>query len=316
MAKPWDRSLKRLFKIVPEDLVAWLLPEATFVSVVSPELDSEDNESEAIYPDLLFEVQLNQARVILHVEFQRSRDSQMAERLWEYNLKTTRQYGCPVWSVVIYLKKDGKVAKSPLTQQLPNGRLVRHFEFDVVCLWQIPTQELQQKGLPGLLPLLPLTKNGLRREVVEEVITGLLQVKKEVLQGELLTMAYVIASLAFGKADKADQKWLIWRFAQMYDLLEDTPAYQHIKKQGLLEGLEKGRKEGLLEGEKKGGIEALRQTLQHIVAARFPKLTRLARGQSMIIDDPKELDNLIVKISLAKDIEEAKNCLIGEDSNA
>jgi len=49
VAKPWDRSLKRLFKIVPEDFVAWLLPEATFVSVVSPELDSEDSESEAIY---------------------------------------------------------------------------------------------------------------------------------------------------------------------------------------------------------------------------------------------------------------------------
>jgi predicted transposase YdaD len=94
----------------------------------------------------------------------------------------------------------------------------------------------------------------------------------------------------------------------MYDLLRETPAYQHIKKEGLLEGLERGRKEG----KKEAGVEALRQTLQHVVAARFPKL---ARGQSMVIDDPKELDSLIVKISLANNIEEAKNCLIGEDSN-
>ena len=97
----------------------------------------------------------------------------------------------------------------------------------------------------------------------------------------------------------------------MYDLLRETPAYQHIKKEGLLEGLERGRKEG----KKEAGVEALRQTLQHVVAARFPKLARLACGQSMVIDDPKELDSLIVKISLANNIEEAKNCLIGEDSN-
>jgi hypothetical protein len=33
-------------------------------------------------------------------------------------------------------------------------------------------------GLAGLLPLLPLTKDGARREVVEEMITGLVSAKK------------------------------------------------------------------------------------------------------------------------------------------
>src|SRR5260370_23922926 len=107
VAKLWDRRMKRLFREAPKDFVEWLLPGAHFIRIVSPELDGD--ESEAIYSDILFEVILNGVRALLHVEFQRSRDSQMAERLWEYNLKGTRQYECSVWSIVIYLKRDCKV---------------------------------------------------------------------------------------------------------------------------------------------------------------------------------------------------------------
>ena len=91
MAKLWDRSLKRLFRAAPGDFAEWLLPGCHFIRIASPELDGD--ESEAIYSDILFEVIQDG---ILHVEFQRSGVSQMAERLWEYNLKATRQYRCPV----------------------------------------------------------------------------------------------------------------------------------------------------------------------------------------------------------------------------
>jgi hypothetical protein len=45
-------------------------------------------------------------------------------------------------------------------------------------------------GLVGLLPLLPLTKDGARREVVEEMITGLVSAKKT----ESLWIGYALAS--------------------------------------------------------------------------------------------------------------------------
>ena len=52
-------------------------------------------------------------------------------------------------------------------------------------------EELKQPGLEGLLPLLPLTKNGDRREVVEEMIVALQTANKE----DLLPIAYAVAAI-------------------------------------------------------------------------------------------------------------------------
>ena len=309
VAKLWDRSLKRLFRAAPRDFAEWLLPGCHFIRIVSSELNGD--ESEAIYSDILFEVMVNGLLALLHVEFQSSSDSQMAERLWEYNLKAIRQYRCPVWSIVLYLKKDGEVAESPLIRDFPTDRVVHRFDFEVIKLWELLTEDLARKGLPGLLPLLPLTKDGARREVVEDVITGLLSLEKE-LRNELLTLAYGLASLAFGQRNKVEQQWLRRRFALMYDMLRETPAFQDIIKEGLEEGLEKGLKMGREEGKGEGQLEALRRTLMHVVEARFPNLARLAKGQAVVIDDPDELDRLIVKISIAQNSKEARGYLLDE----
>ncbi|HEU0001263.1 MAG TPA: hypothetical protein VFQ36_10210 [Ktedonobacteraceae bacterium] len=93
----------------------------------------------------------------------------------------------------------------------------------------------------------------------------------------------------------------------MYDMLRETPAFQDIIK----EGLEEGHKEGM----EKGQLEALRQTLMHVVTARFPKLVRLAKGQAAIIDDPDELDGLIVKMSIAQNSREARRYLLNEQED-
>lgn len=80
MAKPWDGKTKRVLIEIPQDTVDWLLPCAKFVSNLSPEL-----ENETIYADLLFEVRMNGQRMLLHVEIQRNRHAEMAERMWKYN---------------------------------------------------------------------------------------------------------------------------------------------------------------------------------------------------------------------------------------
>ena len=80
MSRLWDKRMKRLFWQSPQDYVQWLLPGAIFVSNLSAEL-----ENETLYADLLFEVLLQGVTILLHIEFQRNRDAQMPERLWEYN---------------------------------------------------------------------------------------------------------------------------------------------------------------------------------------------------------------------------------------
>jgi predicted transposase YdaD len=304
LKKPWDKRMKRLFWEAPQDYVEWLLPEAHFINNMSAEL-----ENETLYADLLFDIILNGIRILLHIEFQRNRDSKMGERLWEYNLKATRKYKCPVWSVVIYLKDDGKVAKAPLIWELPNGRVVHHFDFEVIRLWEISAKELKQKGLVGLLPLLPLTKGGAQREVIEEAIVELTPAGEEP-KSELLTLMYGLASLAF--EDETDQEWLIRRFTKMYDILRETRAYQEMTKESREEGRQEGLEEGLEKGRQEGKLEALRQTLLTIAQERFhnAKMTRLTKGQATIINDPDVLQDLILKVSLAQTLEEAQKYLL------
>lgn len=292
MRIPWDRRMKRLFQEAPQDLVAWLFSGAQFVNIVSPEL-----EGEPLFTDVLFEVILNGQRFLLHIEFQKRRDASMAERLWEYNVRATLQYKLPVWSCVIYLKKDRVLENPFLVRALPNGQAVHRFDFEIIKLWEIPTRELKEKGLVGLLPLLVLTQDGARRDVVEEAIEGLTPSEEE-LKAELLSLTYGLASLAFEKEE--DQEWLIRRFDMLHDILRETRAYQEMKKEGFEEGIQQGK------------LEALRQMLVKMVQTRFPnpRVIRQAKGQAAIIEDAEVLQDLIVKVSLAQTSDEVEQYLL------
>jgi predicted transposase YdaD len=150
---------------------------------------------------------------------------------------------------------------------------VVRFHYRSIELGKLVAGGLLQTGLVGLLPLLPLTKDGARPEVVEEMITGLISAKKT----ESLWIGYALAS----KVLKDDLKWLKRRFAMLEDILRDTPVYQEV----LAEGMEKG-------------LEAQRQTLLDIVQERFPEIARLAKQQVDAIEDTDVLRRLTVKISI------------------
>jgi predicted transposase YdaD len=238
--------------------------------------------------------------------------------MWKYNVRATLQYDCPVWSCVIYLVEDSPIAQSELVQSGPDGRSIHHFEFEVICLWRIPTQELKEKGLIGLLPLLPLTREGRRREVVEEIITLLISSEEES-QRNLLPITYALASLAF-EHDEENLNWLYRRFAMIDDIIRETPAYKVLTKEareeGVQEGIEIGFERGIEQGierERQRTLQLQRELLLNVVKAHFPKLVRLARKQGSVIDEAKVLNDLIVKVSSAPTMEEARRHLLTVD---
>jgi len=163
----------------------------------------------------------------MHIEFQRYSDKEMARRVAEYNVFTSGKFDIPVVSFVLYLKRDGTVVESPLLRQLRSGRQLWRIDFVVVKLWEVSTEELRHMGLTGLLPLLPLTKQGATQPVVEEVITGLSAAAKgEHSQAQLFPIAFTLSSLAFDRS--ADKEWLIRRYRMLEDMLQQTPISQYI----------------------------------------------------------------------------------------
>ena len=151
--------MKKLVGGNPQDLVSWVIPGAQFGKQLPFELSVEN-----IYADGLLQATLGGKEFLAHIEFQSSYDGRIGERLLEYNVLASRQYNyLPVYSCVIYLKNHSSVPHSPFLRELPNGEEVVRFHYRSIELGKLGGGELLQTGLVGLLPLLPLTKDGARR---------------------------------------------------------------------------------------------------------------------------------------------------------
>jgi hypothetical protein len=79
-------------------------------------------------------------------------------------------------------------------------------------LWEIPSEALLEQNLPGLLSLLPLTREGHQRETVEQMYQRLQQFGKT----DLLAIGFSIAFHAFTQEN--EHQWL----------KEHCSAYEHI----------------------------------------------------------------------------------------
>jgi predicted transposase YdaD len=304
MAGIWDSNLKRLVGANPQHFVTWLLAGAQVIRELSAHLNR------AIDIDILYEVMLNSQRVASHLEFQRYRDLDMAKRILEYNVFASCKFDCTVISFVIYLKKDGNIIESPLILTLPDDREILRFNFITIKLWEIATDELRRTGSAGLLPLLPLTREGATQEVVEEVVTKLLDLEDRSTQTNLLSITFNLASLAFDAPE--DKDWLLRRFKMFQDILRDTEIYQYIMQEGLAEGIQQGIQQGVQQE-----LQDLRLTIIRMVQARFPKLASFAIEQTASIEDPLRLQDLIVDISAAQTADQVRQLLaeVGNKNN-
>jgi predicted transposase YdaD len=287
MAGLWDGVMKRLVRGYAKHFARWLTEEAVFVRALDIELKNQH-----LFADALLEVLLHGKPALLHIEFQVYDDPEMEMRLLEYNVLASRQYRhLPVYSYVIYLRKAGKIAESPLVRTFPDGEVIHRFFFRVIKLWEIPAEALLQTGWIGVLPLVTLTDGGKQPEVVREMIDRLASVEEY----DLLAISEVVGGLVFRKGPELE--WFKRRFNMFQDILRESPIYQEIVEQGL----------------EKGKIQGQREMLLDLVQMRFPELLTLAKQQTDGITDPGVLPSLNHKLFAAQTVEEARQVLLGID---
>jgi len=225
-------------------------------------------------------------------------DTTMAERLLLYNVLARNAHRLPVFSCVIYLLKDGIVPQSPLRITFPDGTIIHEFHFENIKIGQLTPDDILNINFVALIPLLPLTRGGASREVIERMFVELKKQREAEAQiTELEVIGYTLASFVLQQKDAVDQEWLIRRFREMHDIMQDTPIYQEILKEGMEKGVELGRQEGREEGIEQGRLEAARHILLILAEKRFPNLAPLAQEQAANIQDVDVIDNLIIAIS-------------------
>jgi hypothetical protein len=289
----WDGKVKNLANEVPQDFVQWLLKGADYIDDLSPRFASRDIEA-----DILYRIAIEHKFYLLHIEFQSTSHPIMAKRLWEYNVAAFIKYKLPVYSFVIYLRPDSGIAQSPYEVRAHHGELMHCFWFRVIKLWTIPTEDLFQTGLKGLLPFVPLSREGQRREAIERVIGELSQEEVDK-QRELLSFTYGFASLVF--EEENDQSWLRRRFGMLKDILKESWAFQEIAQEAREEALEEERKKKLREE---------RETLLFFIQMHFPALAQIAKDQCEVMSDPEQVRELLHKVIAAKSEKEVEQHLL------
>ncbi|MBV9258610.1 MAG: hypothetical protein JO215_11375 [Ktedonobacteraceae bacterium] len=279
MAKPWDDAMKRLVRENPQHFVGWLLKGAQFKDFLSIELKSWTIEADT----LLCVVLADGKELLLHIEFQSTDDTNMAQRLLEYNVLATREHKKNVYSCVIYLRKANNVPESPLIWTTPDGYEILRFHFVVIKLWELSAEDIMEMGLIGLLPLIPLTKNGKEYTTTEKMIEAIV-----VEQPGLLEWAKIFAGLVF--KDKADHEWLERKFAMYNDIISESWVIQEAVQKGKLEGLRIG--------------------ILTFIQSNFPELVDLTKKQIDSVTDPALLEILLTQVNSAKSTQDILRALI------
>ena len=167
----FDRMMKSLVERDPQTMIAFLLRDAIYEGELDRELALKTYEGELspelqariLEADELYHVLWNKEHIVLHLEFQRYGESEeMPRKVWECNALTSIITGKLVYSVVIYGLPEPSIPEPVYEIRLPNGQVSQSFSFHLTKLWELEAEVLQQPQFVGLLPLLPLTKNGLR----------------------------------------------------------------------------------------------------------------------------------------------------------
>jgi predicted transposase YdaD len=288
MATLWDTVCKVFARSYPYALFRLFNIAGTFVQARATELKDINRNV-----DNLLEVVSSGQHMLLHIEFQSSKDATMAERLLEYNVLIRRQQNLPVLSCVLYLSPGGTVPISPLRWNVPGEPEVLTFHFKSIQVSQLLPQELIGLDSVELLTLLPLTDGGKRQEMIDYMLQTLRQHGDR----ELEVIGFAFATLVV-RNDTTTTSWLKERFDTMEDDFGDIPLFQGIKDKAFNAG------------EQRGEVNASRRVIISIVEQGFPNLLTLAQQQIEMIEDPRTLQSVVVNLALASTEEQARQALL------
>ena len=303
----WDKSMKSLVAGCPLAFAELALRhvdiETKGINVVSL-LETEFQGYDVDADGLLLVETLEEEEILVHIEFQSTRDTNMPDQQLEYCFRAREKHGKkPIVSCVIYLRNVGNVPEPPHCWKFGEKKLMV-FDYVVFDLSKMDSESIVALHEPAMLPLTILTKGGANRTIIEGVFNEL----REKGLRNLLPVTNLLASLVL-KDNETELRWLERMYPKMIDkLLKDTPAYHWMtdaaRKEGIGIGIEKGREE-----EREQSRESLRRIITDIMGERFPELVLRAQSQLIAVRRPELLDKLVKQISFAQSPDQIKHYL-------
>jgi predicted transposase/invertase (TIGR01784 family) len=260
----FDNVCKFLAESFSQDFAQWLLGEAHRLTQLSPtELSVDPIRADAL-------ILLAAEPVILHLEFQTQPDPKLPFRMADYRLRMYRRYpDKPMRQVVIYLRPTGSELVQQTVFAIPG---LRH-EFEVIRLWEVPTDDLLR--FPGLLPLAILSRTEDQAQTLREIAQRIEQLSTPQAQSNVTAATAILAGLVLEKG--------VIRQVLREELMRESVIYQEIVAEatakGRAEGRAEGKAEGRAEGKAEGRAEGKAEGLQEGEAALVLRQLRRRMGE-------------------------------------
>jgi predicted transposase YdaD len=272
MPKPFDATLKELVEAYPADWLGFLgLPATGPVEVLSAELSTVTAAADTL---------LRVGNAVIHIDVESGPDPALATRMLLYNVLAHRHTGLPVHSVVVLLRPNANAGN--LTDRVEYAvnpaRSELRFRYEVIRLWETPTDVLLRTGL-GLLPLAVLghPPGGVRKRalpaLIEAVVTRIDRDASPDRAAQLVTAAYILSGMYLTKEEAK-------RLFREVQVVHESSTYQAI----------------LDEGEEIGTLKQARKLLRLQGVEKFGPPTDAQQRKLDTIADVDRLDRLAVRL--------------------
>ena len=217
----YDNVCKFLAEAFTSDLATWLLGSPVPLTQLSP----NELSLEPIRADSLSFLAAHD--LILHVEFQTQPDPQIPFRMTDYRLRAHRKFPQKeMHQVVVYLQLTG----SPLVQETSFNLSKTRHEFEVIRLWEQPTEIFFNS--PGLLAFAVLSSVENPTVVLNQVAQAIQAIPERQTQSNVTGCVAILAGLILDRQ-------IIRRILQE-EIMQESVIYQEILQQGREQGREQG----------------------------------------------------------------------------
>ena len=173
---------------------------------------------------------LSSSEIVLHLEFQTKPDQAIPFRMLDYRVRVYRRFPeKQMRQVVIYLTPS----TSELVQQNVFAIANTRHQFEVIRLWEIPTEQLLQSS--GLWPLAVLGETDDPASILEDIGERIKRLDNQRQQSNIAASTAILAGLLL--EEEVIQSIL------RSEIMRESVIYQRIESEGIRKGKAEGRQE-------------------------------------------------------------------------
>ena len=241
----YDSVSKDLIQTYPKDFIRLTFGQGD-VEVLDI-LDTEQNTVDTRHTDSLIRAHIEGKEALIHHEFQTTDDASMPLRMAGYIIRVIERHNLPIYSSVIYLRRNaGRRDPGYFVHEISGRRVL--IEYTVIRLGEIEGQDIIDGGPSGLFPFVPLMQRpvGMDSEAwLHHCVdaTNALGVDESI-KVDFLGRLMILSGLEY---DPSMINRILLQEGLMDAIMRESSFAQYIKQQGREEGFEQGGRQRAIE---------------------------------------------------------------------